>query len=168
MGLLAGSLGIPFVDQYETFMSYPASEGGWQDLLLEDGVHPNEVGFQVMAEAWLGGIVRLPFPPMFCRASRAVNRTVFTRRTGNLLVWRNSAKIDPSVILAYRIYRKDPGDPAFRGQSLALVPFRRSLGEFHFFDAAIDPTRSYQYVITAIRTDGIEGPCSDVSQDIIL
>jgi lysophospholipase L1-like esterase len=165
---LAGTLGVPLVDQYETFIAYPEAGGGWTSLLLDDGVHPNAKGFSVMSEAWFGGVVRLPFPPVMVRTTRAVNKTLFARRTGNLLLWRNSSKIDPSVVLAFRVYRKDPADPGFPSQSIALVPFQKTAPEFRFFDGTTDLKRKYQYVITTLRMDGVEGACSDVTQDYIL
>lgn len=36
-----------------------------------------------------------------------------------------------------------------------------------FFDSTIDIKRVYQYVITALRADGVESPCSDIARDDI-
>lgn len=165
---LAEILRIPLVDMYEAFFSYPKSQGGWQALLLlDDGVHPNAVGFEVMAGAWFGGIVVLPFPPVNIRAARAINKILFRRQAGNILLWRNSSKLDPTGIIAYRIYRKGPADAAFPAAYLAAIPFQRTALEFRFFDSTIDIKRVYEYVITALRADGVEGPCSDIARDDI-
>ncbi len=164
---LAEVLGVPVVDQYETFLSYPASQGGWPALLLADGVHPNPAGFEIMARAWYDGIVLLPFPPVNVRAARGTNKILFRRQPGNILLWRNSAKLASTGIVAYRIYRKKPGDPAFPAAFLAAVPFQRTALEFRFFDSTIDTRLVYQYVITALRADGVEGPCSDIARDDI-
>jgi lysophospholipase L1-like esterase len=164
---LASTLGIPLVDQYETFLSYPEANGGWESLILDDGVHPNAKGFLVMSESWYGGIVRLPFPPVNIRATRATDKILFYRRTGDILLWRNSSKLDPALIVAYRVYRKDPADAAFPAECLAVVPFQRAAIEFHFCDFSIETKKAYQYVITALRADGVEGPCSDIARDDI-
>ena len=49
-------LDFPLVDQFNAFYDYPASQGGWQSLLLDDGVHPNAKGYQIMAETWFEGL----------------------------------------------------------------------------------------------------------------
>lgn len=166
--MLTAALAIPLVDQYETFMSYPEANGGWKSLILDDGVHPNAKGFTVMSGVWFGGIVSLPFPPVNVRAGRAANKILFYRQAGNLLLWRNSSKLDPAKIVAYRIYRKAPADAKFPAAYLGAVPFQRATLEFRFFDSTIETARSYHYVITALRADGVEGPCSDIARDDII
>jgi lysophospholipase L1-like esterase len=165
---LAAALAIPYVDQYEAFFSYSDADGGWPSLLLDDGVHPNEKGFAFMSDVWYGGIIALPFPPVNVRAARAVDKVLFYRRTGNLLLWHNSSKLDPAGIVGYRIYRKTPTDAAFPAAALAQVPFKPTALEFRFFDSTIDTKRTYQYVITALRADGVEGACSDIARDDII
>ncbi len=50
---------IPLVDQYNAFMSYPEEEGGWRALYSGHN-HPNERGYQLMAEVWFDSISKLP------------------------------------------------------------------------------------------------------------
>jgi hypothetical protein len=125
------------------------------------------VGFEIMAGAWFAGISILPFPPVNLRAARGINKILFRRQPGNVLLWRSSSKLEPAGIVAYRIYRKEPEDAFFPAAHLASVPFQRTALEFRFFDSAIDVNRVYQYVITALRADGVEGPCSGIAQDDI-
>ncbi len=164
---LAGDMRIPLVDQYGAFYFYPASRGGWTSLLLDDGVHPNPDGFEVMAQTWFAAILALPFPPVNVRAARGTNRLLFYRRPGNVLLWRNSSKLNPAGVVAYRVYRKRQGDPSFPAAPLAAVPFQKTVLEFRYFDSAIDAKLVYEYVITALRADGVEGPCSGLARDNI-
>lgn len=50
---------VPLVDQYNSFMSYPEEKGGWRALYSGHN-HPNEEGYQLMAEVWFDSISRLP------------------------------------------------------------------------------------------------------------
>lgn len=50
---------IPLVDQYNAFMSYPEEKGGWRALYSGHN-HPNELGYQLMAEVWFDAISKLP------------------------------------------------------------------------------------------------------------
>lgn len=50
---------VPLVDQYNAFMSYPEEKGGWRALYSGHN-HPNEEGYQLMAEVWFDSISRLP------------------------------------------------------------------------------------------------------------
>lgn len=50
---------MPLVDQYNAFMSYPEEKGGWRALYSGHN-HPNELGYQLMAEVWFAAISKLP------------------------------------------------------------------------------------------------------------
>lgn len=50
---------IPLVDQYNAFISYPEEKGGWRALYSGHN-HPNEIGYQLMAEVWFDSISKLP------------------------------------------------------------------------------------------------------------
>lgn len=56
---LSFSLSLPCVDFWNIFSSYPESDGGYMSL-MSDHVHPNEKGYQLMAEEWLTELLALP------------------------------------------------------------------------------------------------------------
>lgn len=57
---LAKEYSLPLADQFEAFMNY---SGGWESI-LSDGNHPNEEGYQLMAEVWEKVIETIPpYPP---------------------------------------------------------------------------------------------------------
>jgi len=156
---------IPLVDQFNAFYYYPASQGGWTSLLLPDGVHPNEKGFTFMAETWLSAIVPLPFPPAGLRLERIFDEVLFYRQPGNMLRWRNSPKLAaPDQVEGYRIYRKAQTGGAKKFELLVFLPrfIYLDLSEYQYFDIRIVQSSKYTYVISAVRKDGIEGPCSEV------
>ncbi len=157
---------IPLVDQFSAFYDYPADQGGWTSLFLPDGVHPNEKGFYVMAETWLAVIMPLPFPPANLRVQRMFNETLFHRQPGNMVRWRNSPKITaPDQVESYKIYRKDLTAVAKKFEPLITLPRFFDLPEYQYFDIRIVQSSKYTYVISAVRKDGIEGPCSEVVND---
>jgi lysophospholipase L1-like esterase len=156
---------IPLVDQFNAFYNYPADQGGWTSLLLPDGVHPNEKGFYFMAETWLSAIVSLPFPPAGLSLQRMFNEILFYRQPGNMLRWRNSSKLAaPDQVEGYRIYRKEQSGGAKKFELMVFLPrfIFLDLSEYQYFDIRIVQSSKYTYVISAVRKDGIEGPCSEV------
>jgi lysophospholipase L1-like esterase len=163
---LTEKIKIPLVDQFNAFYNYPADQGGWTSLLLPDGVHPNEKGFYFMAETWLGVILPLPFPPANLRIQRTYNEVLFYRQPGNMLFWQNSPKLTaPDDVEGYRLYRKEQTGGTKKFELLSFVPRYLSLLEYRYFDIRIVQSSKYTYVISAVRKDGIEGPCSEVVND---
>ena len=163
---LAGGLKIPLVDQFNVFYYYTPAEGGWQSLLLDDGVHPNPKGFDVMAAAWLDGIKILPFPPSALRLARVIDKILFASRTYDDLRWRNNPKCEADQIAAFRIYRKKRSESTAAFQLVATMQFLLPATDYRFLDAISVPGLAYAYVITALRKDGIEGPGSIMVIDI--
>ena len=162
---LATTLKVPVVDQYEAFYDYPASAGGWSALLLDDGVHPNPAGFQLMAETWFQAILILPFAPVDVRQTPGVNKVLWTGQPGNVITWRNNSKAPADKIVAFRIYRREAeGGSVFLYLAVPIIPFLRNINDFKYFDAAIVSSKSYQYAVSALRSDGVEGACSDIGQ----
>jgi hypothetical protein len=142
------------------------SDGGWQSLILDDGVHPNPKGFDVMAAAWLDGIKILPFPPSELRLARERDKVLFAERTYEVLRWRTNPKCEPDQIAGFRIYRKERWESAVAYQLTATFPFLPAASDYRFLDAKIVPGHAYSYIVTALRKDGIEGPASVMVFDI--
>jgi lysophospholipase L1-like esterase len=168
---------VSFVDQYEIFLTYPESDGGLFSLLSNDYKHPSEKGYQVMAEAWFNEIKNYPFPPvdvqMTAKGSEGNPFNHLRRNTAlrqqkkpllsprepleNILTWKDNPKVfDKTRIKGYNIYRKrsDIGGDTFRFR--AFVP-----GTLTFVDFRITILDRHAYVVSAVRDDGVEGPCSE-------
>jgi lysophospholipase L1-like esterase len=154
--LMASEKGVPLLDLFAIFDTYP---GGGADLLIStDGVHPNELGYQLMAEQWMKAIQAYPFPPVQIQVRRTVDKIMFYRRSGNMLSWQsNPNTIDAAVIRGVRVYRRKRGERTSAFRLLSFVT-----GASSYFDATIESGTAYEYVLTAVRTDGIEGPGSAV------
>ena len=60
---LASELQVFIVQNYDAFINFPASAGGHEALISSDNLHPNDTGYQVMAETWFQKIRFVPFPP---------------------------------------------------------------------------------------------------------
>jgi len=156
--LLAAERPVPLVDLNKDFSEYPEDDGGPESLYCwgEDRTHPNEKGYQFMAEQWFERIRNFPFPPGGFRGQRAHDEILFYRAEGNLLEWEDNPKIfDPEQIQEYRIYRKKSSDSPSAFRLLSAVAGRRS-----YFDADIQPDVIYTYVISTVVSDDVEGPCT--------
>ena len=173
---LAPAFPVPLVDQYDIFYNYPSSDGGLLALLSSDKLHPSEKGYQVMAEAWFDEIRNFPFPPVNVqligtglagdflfdlRNSPPLRppkkpRLSSSQASGNLLIWKDNPKIfDQTKIEGYKVYRMNRGSPEARFRFLAVIrePLR-------FLDQGARVFDEYIYVISTLRDDGVEGPCS--------
>lgn len=149
-------LAVPLVDFYTLFNDYPAGDGGVLSLMSDDLLHPNEKGYQFMAEKWLETIRDFPFPPVEVQIRREYDKIFFYQVPGNMLTWKDSPKIvDRTEIQGYRLYRKlsAAGDDTY--VLITTIP-----GGLEYFDADIAPGMEYTYVISTITTQGVEGPCS--------
>jgi lysophospholipase L1-like esterase len=172
---VAAALPVSFVDMYTLFNEYPDSDGGVLSLLSGDLKHPSEKGYQFMAEAWLNEIRNYPFPPVDIHLRRKTPKRdsfdvplktpfrfperrlpVPSRKIANLLFWRVNPKIfDPSRIQGYKIYRLTKGEPAEDFSFFVLVQ-----NVSRFMDGGLEPFEQYVYLISTLRDDGVEGPCS--------
>jgi len=163
---LAAARNIPLVDQFNVFYDYPSADGGWQSLILDDGVHPNPKGFDVMAAAWFDGITILPFAPVSLRVSREADRVLFGERLYDVLRWQNSPKYAAGQISGFRIYRKERADSVQAFALLTAFPYLDVATDYRYLDGSIVKSRAYAYVITALRKDGVEGPASALIFDV--
>jgi hypothetical protein len=156
--LMAAELAVPFVDLWNIFVTWPESDGGVYSLLSDDVKHPSEKGYQVMAEKWAALIRTFPFPPESIQGRREYDKILFARRAGALLTWTPSPKIaDASTISGWRIYRRREGEGKDMFRLLTTVSDVNS-----YFDTTIDLSTTYEFVLTTLRTDGMEGPCSAI------
>ncbi|MBN2408670.1 MAG: hypothetical protein JXE07_02945 [Candidatus Aminicenantes bacterium] len=173
--LLPAELHVSFVDMDRLFLEFPAEDGGLLSLLCNDFKHPSEKGYQFMAEAWFDEIRNHPFPPVDIRLKRRIPerekrdgretisfrvprnpRPAASRKERNLLSWQANPKIfNPARIKGYKIYRATQGEAEDGFHFLALVP-DVSL----FVDSDIEMLKQYVYLISTLRDDDVEGPCS--------
>ena len=152
---MAADLKVPLLDLNLDFTNYP---GGPDALLDTDGKHPNEKGYQLMAERWFEAVGQFPFPAANIQIAKKYDKILFYRLPGNMITWQASPKIAaPSVVQGHKIYRRKTGEGADKFQLLMLV--RESL---LYFDTALQGAETYDYVIATLRTDGVEGPCSEL------
>lgn len=179
---IAADMSVPLVEMYSAFNSYPAGSGGVLSLLSKDLKHPSDKGYQFMAETWFSGIRNFPFPPVNITiteqrpeksdAGRSERRPFAVQRAaqeapqeprqpyGNRLTWAPSPKIfDISGVLGYRLYRKLATAPASSLQLLAVIQ-----SPLEYFDGGVAAIGRYDYALSTVRKDGIEGPVSSTAE----
>lgn len=171
---------IPLIDFFNIFYNYPAEEGGWTSLLSSDKVHPSEKGYQLMAETWFKEIMLTPFPPQEAQVLRITDGMPPAPHTANIIIWQNNNKLeDESNFHLFKIYRRERNDPSKQFELIKTRPFFDkefktagligfpSLNNFGFqaVDLSINPQLKYEYVLTILRKDQIEGPpCKPVQE----
>ena len=75
-----------------------------------------------------------------------------------MLSWQTNPNItDAALIRGVRVYRRKHGEGTSAFRLLSFIT-----GASTYFDATIEYGTAYEYVLTAVRTDGIEGPGSAV------
>lgn len=169
---LAPAMKVPLVDQYSAMENYPATDGGLLSLLSVDLKHPNEKGYQVIAETWFREIQTFPFPPQNLKAVRRdfVWEAKFIRflnlpeffpdltqnGSGNFISWEANPKIKNLALLAgYRVYRKRAEEDDSSYVLIATVN-----DNLHYLDKNVILNLPYSYLVSAYRTDGVEGPAA--------
>lgn len=152
---LAQNLHILLVENFTTYYNYPEEEGGYASLISTDNLHPNNTGYQVMAETWYEKISSIPFPPVNIQA------LIKQRNKAIILEWEENAKVIPAAKLkSYRIYRKKSGNSDFTAKGIV------DSEQFSYRDENIDPEQEYLYALSSINEDNIEGPMSELVQPI--
>jgi lysophospholipase L1-like esterase len=172
---------VAFIDMFDIYFLWPENDGGWRSLLSNDHVHPNQKGYQAMAESWLDEIQRFPFPAEGFWVARHHDQVGDSVREANGLGWQDSYKIrDKSDFRAYRIYRAKIGENPLSFKLLKALPVQTpevyALGvisfpncdnfERRYLDVNIEYLSNYKYTVTLVRKDGVEGPPSNIGQDI--
>jgi lysophospholipase L1-like esterase len=172
---IPAELNVSFIDMDQLFLHYPAADGGLLAVLSNDLKHPSEKGYQFMAETWFEEITSYPFPPYDVRLIKKIpkrgpdrdeemnlarvpenRRPPVQRKTGNDLIWRANPKIfNPARIKGYNIYRADRD---ISGEGFRFLVFVPDLPGF--FDIGFDVIERYDYLISTVRDDDVEGPCS--------
>ena len=162
---IAQNLKLPFIDMFEIYFDFPDAEGGFWALLSDD-VHPNERGYEVMTQAWWNGIRNVPFPPQSVTVSRSLERSLLSGRNINYLTWSHSPKItNPFRFRSCRIYRKDLAETPGEFQLIATLPFSPFHNPQRYSDLDIEAERRYEYFVSLLRLDLVEGPPSDPAND---
>jgi len=169
---LAPSMKVPLVDQYAAMENYPVADGGLLSLLSVDLKHPNEKGYQVIAETWFKEIQAFPFPPQNLKAVRRdfVWEAKFIRLlslpefspdqtqngSGNFISWEANPKIKyPALLAGYRLYRKRASESDSAYTLIATLK-----DNLHYLDKNVILNLQYSYLVSAYRTDGVEGPAA--------
>lgn len=165
IGRIALNLKLPFVDMFNTFLDYPEADGGWP-ALLSDPAHPNERGYEVVARTWAEAIGKIPFPPSPVTVARLTERSLLADRKVNFLSWRHSPKIvNPFLFRSYKIFKKDLAEPLAGYRLIAALPYSPFHDPQKYNDLDILETHRYQYAVSLVAIDGIEGPLSDPADE---
>jgi len=153
---IAAEMAVPLVDLDRAFLTYPQADGGFLSLISNDRLHPNEKGYQYLADQWYLAIRGFPFAPRDVKTAQEYDRIRFRGNQGVMISWSASPKIDdPSLILGYRLYRRVGSGTGASFQFLAFVARPRK-----YFDTDTAADTDYFYVVATVLRNGIEGPGS--------
>lgn len=167
--VLATELTVPLVDQFNSFYYYQGKGGDdWKSLLCTDNIHPNEKGYQVMAETWFEEIKTLPLSPVITEVKRTTNEILFFTQEGNSVIWQDNPKLsEEGSFTEYKIYRSDGTDEPYDFYLLAVLPITTdSAVEESYFDTDITVSHRYTYAVSLVREDGVESPLSEYMNDL--
>jgi hypothetical protein len=95
-----------------------------------------------------------------------MERSLLSGRNINYLTWSHSPKIiDPFLFRSYRIYRKDLGETPGHFLLIAVLPYSPFHNPRRYSDLDIEAARRYEYFVSLLRFDLVEGPPSDPVND---
>lgn len=155
---LASLLKIPLTDHYQVFIDHPA---GYLDL-FSDGAHPNEDGYQKVAESWFQSLDSIPWPPVDLAVERKTDRILFSDQPVNILSWKKNPLLSSQTqIERYTIYRKTEDSSGSGFAVLAVV----SGESFSYMDTEVSSELSYSYFLLGTDDSGVEGPASASASD---
>ena len=155
---LASELKISLTDHYETFMLHPT---GYLDL-FSDGAHPNEAGYQKIAESWFQSLDRIPWPPVNLTVERKTDKVLFYEQAVNVLNWEENPLLSlQTQIERHIIYRKTNDESGLDFVAVAVV----SGDTLFYLDRDVSPDLAYSYFIRAEDGSGLEGPASSTVND---
>ena len=155
---LASDQKIILTENFQAFYEYPASNGGYESLISTDNLHPNNQGYQFMAETWYNKIKTIPFPPIDIKAKIGAGGEEIT------ITWQDDPRINPATGIAnYRIYRKSNETAEFTHIATVAAPSQS------YKDTNLSSGKSYVYSISSVNSDGVRGalanPVSPESAD---
>lgn len=152
----ATAQGINLVDQFNAFYDYPESEGGWTSLLSSDQSHPNEEGYQLMAETWFQALRPLKikvYPPVAFSGFQVRTLKIDPNFLNlfNVLSWQENPQNDEDgvTVTEYKLFRKEKNQPDSAYILLEVI----SAGIYSYTDRQITPGKTYVYSICALDAD---------------
>jgi lysophospholipase L1-like esterase len=155
---ISSRLKIPLADHYQIFMDYPA---GYLSL-FSDGAHPNELGYQQIAEAWFESINRIPWPPVNLTVERKINKILFYDESVNNLEWEENPLLAAGTQIArYSIHKKlkEENDSSF------VIVATVAGSSLSYLDRDVSSDLVYSYFICAEDESGMKGPPSSTVHD---
>jgi lysophospholipase L1-like esterase len=145
----ADDLQITLVDAFTAFIDYPASQGGYPALLI-DGLHPNSLGYDLLAETWFAAVKILKFNPPAPPLSPALDTRLDATETRkvNTITWQANLLNAALALKGYTVYRKLTGaaDATFAGVG-TVGPAVLS-----YEDGGLEIPTKYAYRITALSS----------------
>jgi lysophospholipase L1-like esterase len=145
----AEDLQVTLVDAFAAFMDYPASLGGYPVLLM-DGLHPNSLGYDLLAETWFEALKALkydpPAPPLAPVLETRLDETE-TRKV-NTIAWQANPLNAALALKGYIVHRKLAGGTDATFAAIGTV----GPAVFSFEDAGLDVPTKYAYRVTALSS----------------
>lgn len=104
--------------------------------------------------------VSIVFPPVEVSLRREINQSLTAKEAVNVIRWMPNPLNRNIELKEYRVHRKVYGSTGNYMQ-IAIIPASYSTDIFYFNDIELSLTASYQYVITAVNSNGTESKLSE-------